>query len=209
MELWDIDSRLSEYLQSKEYDQAEGLLLDQYNEIKAGTDETAMRHILLALASFYSLPFRKNLSEAEAYYREMAVIFPDRESDLRLATFYFYSLRDFVKTIDTVQSMGIFASQSKRDIQFYYSALTLKGQALLYLNRNGDAIDVLRELKQIIANNAQQVPFGDEFNFVNEMTRRTLKLESCKQLIAVILGHIRDKEFKSKFQALLKELAVE
>src|SRR5215469_6440958 len=131
--MWDIDLEVSTYLQKKEYDQAENLLLEQYPKVKARGNATEIRHILNGLASFYSLPFKRNLPRAELYYREMEAVFPGPETDLRVASFYFYNLRDFVKTVERVQAMGSSEEQEKKDVQFCYSALTLRGQALLYL----------------------------------------------------------------------------
>lgn len=206
MEMWDIDAQLVSYLRNKGYDQAEQFLLEQYTEIKGGGNATALSHILGALAHFYCLPFKKNLSRAELYYREMESNFPGRETDLTIAMFYFYNLRDFTKTIERVQAMGVLERQEKRDIQFYYSALTLKGQALLHLGRDREAVAVLQELAQIIARSPKQVPYGDEFNFLNEMTERRHEPELCKQLATVIVSRIRDQEFKNKFMAMLKQL---
>lgn len=206
MEMWDIDMQVSTYLQEKEYDKAESLLQEQYSKVKAEGNQTAIRHILNGIANFYCLPFKKNLAQAESYYREMEDIFPDRETDLRFASFYFYSLRDFSKTVDRVPFMPVLEGQGRKDIRFYYSALTLKGQALLYLNRNQEAARVLQELANIIESAPHYVPYGDEFNFLNEMTCRKLELELCRQLAAIIVSRVRDREFKDKFLSMLKEL---
>lgn len=206
MKMWDIDLKVSTYLHQKEYDQAENLLLEQYPEVKARGNATEIRHILNGLATFYSLPFKKNLSRAESYFREMEAVLPSCETDLRIASFYFYSLRDFAKTVERVQAMDAYERQEKKDIQFYYSALTLKGQALLYLNRTEEAAAALRELERIIATSPKQVPYGDEFNFLDQMTQQKLELKLCKQLAAVIVDRVRDPEFRNKFLDLQKQL---
>lgn len=206
MEMWDIDTHVLSYIQNGEYEQAEQFLREQYTEVKARGNSTALRHILLEIAHFYCLPFKKHLRQAEVYYREMESTFPDRETDLRIAMFYFYNLRDFTKTVDRVSKMGAVDFQNKKDIQFYYSALALKGQALLCLNRDQQAATILKELERIIAAAPRQVPFGDEFNFLNEMTQRKREPELCKELTKVIIARIKDQEFKDKFLALLDDL---
>lgn len=206
MEMWDIDMKVSTYLQRREYEEAESLLQEQYSKVKTAGNPTAIRHILNGIANFYCLPFKKDLSRAESYYREMEALFPDRETDFRFASFYFYSLKDFSKRVDKIQSMAAPQSQGRKDFRFYYSALTLKGQALLHLNRNHEATLVLRELANMTDIAPNYVPYGDEFNFLSEMTRRKLELELCKQLATAIVSRVRDQEFKDKFLTMLKEL---
>jgi hypothetical protein len=193
-------------VQRGEYDQAEQFLLKQYEEIKTAGERTALRHILHALAMFYRLPFKMSLSQAAVYYRELEVAFPGRETDLELASFYFHKVKDFAKTVDRIQSMGRFEDQDDKDVRFYYTALTLKGRALLQLNRQDEAATVLQELARIVASSPKQVPYGDEFNFLNEMTQKRLEPELCKQLAKVVVARIKDQEFKSKFLAMLNQL---
>jgi hypothetical protein len=123
-----------------------------------------------------------------------------------MASFYFYALRDFTKTAEKVQAMGKLEDQDGRDIQFYYSALTLRGQALLYLNPGHEAAMTLQELGRIIASAPKRVPYGDEFNFLDEMAQRKLEPELCSELANVIAARISDQEFKEKYSALLKQL---
>lgn len=206
MEMGDIDLQVNTYLRSEEYDQAERFLLEQYEQIKRRGDSIAFHHILSSLAMFYRLPFKRSLTQAELYYREMEARFPGRESDLELASFYFHRLLDFVKTVSRVDAMGKLENQDKKDIKFYYSALTLKGHALLHLNRVKEATQVLWELARVIEVFPKQVPYGDEFNFLNEMTQRKIEPKLCNELANMVVARIRDQEFKEKYLSLLKQL---
>jgi len=206
MEIWDIDTQVMAYMQKGEYDNAERFLITQHLQLRAGEKSTALRHILNELAMFYRLPYKRNFTQSEVYYREMETVFPDWETDLRLANFYFYSLRDFSRVVAQVDAMSGRKDQNKESLQFYYSALTLKGVALLYLNRNQESVMVLRELEWLISSSPSQIPYGDELNFLNELAKRKLESTLCRKLATVIVSKVRDQEFKDKFMALLETL---
>jgi hypothetical protein len=203
MEMWDFDLKMVTCIQNKEYDEAERFILERYAQVKASGSATELRHILDQAGMFYQLPFKRDLSMSERYYHEMEMGFPGWETDLRHASFYFYGLRDFAKTIDKVTAMAARKDTDKEPVQFLYSALTLKGLALFYLNRFEEAIGVVRELERIISTTPNQVPYGDEFNFLSAMVQGNIEPRLCKKLAATVVTRVRDQEFKAKFLALL------
>jgi hypothetical protein len=203
MKMSDFDLQMQTYIRDKKYDDAERFMLERYAQVKANGTPTELRDILDQAAMFYRLPFKRNLAMAEHYYHEMEAIFPGWETDLRVTSFYFYRLRDFAKTIDRVTAMAARKDSDKEPVQFLYSALSLKGLALIYLNRFEEAVLVLRELDRIISSTPNQVPYGDEFNFLSAMMDANIDPKGCKDLAAVIVNRVRDKEFKDKYRAIL------
>jgi hypothetical protein len=88
----------------------------------------------------------------------------DAHSKLQTATFYFYVLRDFRKTIGKIDEIGGLRKQPVDPD--YYSGLSLKGQALIETNDLQEVVQVLDGMQAMTEAPQARLPYGDEINFL-------------------------------------------
>lgn len=181
-------------------DKAEELLLKAYSELKAADNKRDLEYVVSRLALFYSLPDTENLTRAEAYFLESEALAPGADSKRRTALFYFDVLRDFQRTVKKVDEIR--PLQADRDS--YYSALTLKGQALIKLEMPGDARQVIEELVSMIKTNPRGLPFGDEVNLLEAAISIPILAPRCREALELIIPKIRSKEYQERAKVLLK-----
>jgi tetratricopeptide (TPR) repeat protein len=206
LDIVNFDTEFIQLIQAGKYREAEQLLTQKYEELKRRDPNNDLRYIVNKLAQLYCLPFAENLDKAKGYYAELERTFPGRETDADLAMFYFYTLRDFDKTIQKVRQMGSLEEQRKTDIPSYYTSLTLLGQALLNLGRSHEAEKVLLDLTKLVDLFPRQVPCGDEMNFLEEMTKRQVAPVLCKHLLGFVIPRLRDPEYQSRASLVLRQL---
>ena len=188
-------------------EKAEELLLKAYSELKAANNVRDLEYVVSRLALFYSLPDTENVAKAEAYLLESESLAPGADSKRRSALFYFDVLQDFRKTVRKVDEI----SPVQADRDSYYSALTLKGQALIKLEMPGDAGRVIEELLSMIKTNPGGLPYGDEINLLEAAISNPILAPRCREVLELIIPKIRSQEYRERAKALLKpgELAVD
>ena len=159
-----FDREINNLIRDGERERAEERLLKAYSELKAADSAEDLEYVISQLAHFYSTPGAENLEKAEAYFLESELALPGSGTKYQTAMFYFYVLGDFPKTITKVNEIeGV---QDLGDRASYYSALTLKGQALIRLEKVDAADKVLEEVLSLIKTNPLNLPYGDEINLL-------------------------------------------
>jgi len=191
----EIDDLLQEGLEKK----AEERMLKAYSELTASDSAKELEYVACRLAHFYSAPGTEDLEKAEAFFLRCEELSPGAYAKSQTATFYFYVLADPQKTIRKVSEI----TPSDADRASYYSALTLKGQALIKLNMLDDADAVLKELLNAIKTNPAGLPYGDEINLLEAASRLPRFAARCRQILELIIPKIRSEEYLGRANALL------
>jgi hypothetical protein len=196
-----IEARNHELTKAKQLNEAETFLLRCYEELKL-TDQTEdLEYVIGALAHFYSMPETEDRGRAERFFLEREGLSGDLHSKLETATFYFYVLRDFSKTVEKVKEMGVV--HGAHSSPSYYSALSLMGQALLELNRIEEADRILKEMYVMVQSDETHLPYGDEINFLEHASLHPALASKCRLVAVDILPRIRSKEYAKRAQRLL------
>jgi hypothetical protein len=143
------------------------------------------------------------LAEAEKCFVECEALSPEPYTLLQTATFHFYVRRDFPKTIAKVDEI-----KSRWDVAYddsYYSALTLKGEALLELGDIDAANHVLEEMLAMIKSLPARLPYGDELNFMSVAISKPILADRSREILRLIVPRIRSLEYVERAKALLGE----
>lgn len=200
-----FDDQIRALIKNGKEKEAESKLLAAYTALKGTNNLNALAIVVIRLAQLYSMPDTEHLIKAESYFKEHEVLSRTFYARLQTATFYFYVLKDFAKTVNKVDEMksleGFAASTS------YYSALALKGQALILLGMIGSAGQVLDELLEMVVVNPPKFPFGDELNFLEAAARHVGLQQRSRQLLIRITPHIRSSDYVKKAEILLKSIS--
>jgi hypothetical protein len=183
---------------------AEDRLLQEYVELKALGNMKELEFIASQLAHFYSMPQTENLGKAEAYFLEREALAPGAYAELQTAMFYFYVARDFGKTIKKVDHIKDIGEIT--DLASYYSALALKGQALIMLEKIADAKRTLDEILDIINMNSISLPHGDEINLLEMAASNSILVPICREILNHIVFKMRSQEYRERANTLLKSI---
>jgi hypothetical protein len=181
--------------------QAEQELISARSTLRAAGDIWDQEFIVREMAHFYSLPTTEDQDKAEACYLECERLSPSPLSLSDTATFYFYVAADCVKTIAKVDEIKARWDVSSND--GYYSAMTLKGQALLDLGDVDGAKYVLEEILAMIRANAALLPYGDELNFLEAAITEDVLANGCCEALRLIIPRIRSQEYVERAQGVL------
>ncbi|HEY6252425.1 MAG TPA: hypothetical protein VI685_20920 [Candidatus Angelobacter sp.] len=200
----ELEKEMTGLIGDGNYKEAERCLLSAYAELKACDNKIDLDFVLGQLAFFYSLPRAKDLAKAEAYFLEREKLSPGTHAKLQTAWFYFYSASNFAKTIEKVDEIGVLkAASSSGD---YYSALAVKGHALLILGKVTEADQVLQELLMLIKSYPPKFPFGDEMNFLEAAAHQVLLTSIVREILNLILPNIKSPEHAKRGEALLESM---
>jgi tetratricopeptide (TPR) repeat protein len=190
---------------SGQVDEVERRLAVNYEEAKESEDQARVLHAVSALAHFYALPFKEDLLRAEQYFRELFQLQRGPEASIELIMFSYYALQDSRKTLEETGRMRSLTDRDRAsDLRFLYTAVTIEGQAHLALGQEHDAIRNLEELLEMAEQNPDDVPFGDEFNLVEQITARNLAEPTCKRLLILVRRRVRSVEYREKAEKLLR-----
>lgn len=195
-----FDKEIDDLVDAGEEKKAEERLLKTYSEFKAAGSVENLAYVAYRLAHYYSTPSTENLEKAEAYFVEREALSPGAYAKCKTAWFYFYVAQNALKTIAKVDEIK--PSSSDRDS--YYSALTLKGQALIKLGMISDADRTLEELLSLIKTNPRGLPYGDEINLLQASVSRSILAPKCREILELIIPKIRSQEYQERAKALLK-----
>lgn len=197
----EFENGFSQLIGSGKYDEAEQFLLTAYSEFKAANNRNDLDFVIGHLAHFYSFPESEDLAKAEHYCLEREVLSPGTHPKLQTAWFYFYTTCNFPETIKKVDEIA--ALKDADGINDYYSALAVKGHALLNLDRTEEAADVLRELLMMIKTNPPRFPFGDEMNFLEAAKPQQSLAPLVREILTFILPNMRSQQYVKRGKALL------
>ena len=187
-------------IRAGEYREVETELLARYEQAKRGADFITLSQTLGLLAKFYSLPFVEDLNKAETYYEEREQFFPGPETLLDFAMFLFYVKRNSSRALAKTQEV-LAAAYELGDSSRAYTALSLKGRALLELGRSHEALDVLDELERMVAAKKSFV-VGDETSFLECLRERALASNRVSLLASKLAPICRDPAFRERLLVL-------
>ena len=194
--------RISNLLRSGQERQAEQELLNTSAELRRTGDIEGLKFVINRLAHFYALPMSEDLAKAEQCFLECELLSPEPYTLLQTATFYFYDRRDFSKTITKVDEI-----KSRWEVTHsasYYSALTLKGEALVELGNIDGAKQVLEEILAMIKSRPSGLPYGDELNFLDAAISKPSLAECSREILVLIIPRIRSQEYVQRAKVLLE-----
>ena len=109
-------------------------------------------------------------------------------------------MRDYEKAVRKIDEIG----SEQTDRASYYSALTLKGQALLHLRKLDGAGRVVEELVTMARTNPQGLPYGDEVNLMEAAIAVEALRPKCCELLGLVVPKMRNQEYRDHGDELLK-----
>src|SRR5260370_23527625 len=101
-----FDTRIDELIRNGRLEEAEHELLTALTELELGVDTEALGFIHRKLAFFYTMPLAsEDPVKAEQHFLKWESLSPRPNTLLQTATFYFYVLSDFSKTMANVDAI--------------------------------------------------------------------------------------------------------
>jgi hypothetical protein len=194
---------ISSLLRNGQDQKAEQEMLAARAEMLLTGDIDNLKFVTNRLAHFYARPTTDDLAKAEECFLECEALSPEPGTLLQTATFQFYIRRDFPKTIAKVDELKARWDVTHNDS--YYSALTLKGEALFELRNVEEASHVLEEMLAMVNSRPSRLPYGDELNFISAAISEPALAGRSRQLLRLIVPRIRSSEYIQRAQALLGE----
>lgn len=198
----DFDQKITELIRSGQETEAESRLLSARAELTSRNDLEQLEYLLNRLGQFYSMPGKEDPAKAEECFLEREALSSKLYPRLQTATFYFYVLSDFEKTIRKVDEIG--ELRETAESPSYYSALALKGQALVKLGRVEDTSHLLDELLKLIGRNSPKLPYGDELNFLDAALSNKMLVSKIRDILNLLIPKIRSQEYREKAKMLLE-----
>jgi len=195
-----FDKEIDDLIEKGSAQKAEERMLQAYSQLKDGRRRQDLEHVVFRLAHFYSVPGQENLKEAERYFIERETLSPTSYNKYQTATFYFFVLGDSTQAINKIDEIHT----SETDRASYYSALCLKGQALMKLERFPEAATVITELLEFVKRNPRGLPFGDEVAFLQTAIAVPFLTQGCRKLLKLVIPKMRSQEYKEKAAAVLQ-----
>jgi hypothetical protein len=198
----EVESKSHELLADHKFSQAESFLLQRLAQFREAKKQEDLEYIVGRLAQFYSMPEMEDRPKAEGFYLELENLSKDAHSKLQTATFYFYVLQDFPKTIAKIDEIGKLRRPVDPD---YYSGLSLKGQTLIETNDLQEVSDVLEEMQAMAETSRARLPYGDEMNFLERAILIPRFGPKCRRILATIIPCMRSTEYLVRARRLLAQ----
>ena len=195
-----FDKEIDDLIQKGREQKAEERMLQAYSQLKAENRAQELEHVVFRLAHFYSMPGQEDLQKAEQYFIEREALSPTSYNKYQTATFYFFVLSDSKQAINKINEI----STSETDRSSYYSALCLKGQALVKLQRFSEAGTVITELLEFVKISPRGLPFGDEVGLLQTAIAVPLLAQRCRELLKLVIPKMRSQEYREKAAAVLQ-----
>jgi hypothetical protein len=164
------------------FGQAERMLLDDLERIRASGDKEMLEMALSRLANFHGI--EGHTVKEEKYLREREKTFPD-SLDAKLASAHFlgFTMRRYDFALRKLRQIRLPRNPKKGAHDTYYSALNLKGISLLYTGQGARAKRTMQELAEFTRENLDKLLFFSELNFVEMMIERRLALPACRDYL--------------------------
>jgi hypothetical protein len=167
------------------YSKGEKVLLRAYKRAETARDEELLKFILSQTASLYSMAGWTSRAYGTLLKREK--LFPkDLHSKLSTAQFYFRHGGDYLSTLQKLTEVQLPAKPGKLDFDACYNALALKGQALLALRKERQAIRTMKDFAEFTAAHLDKTVFFRDLYFVTAMVERKLGLRYCQNYLNTI-----------------------
>lgn len=195
-----IITLVSELVRKRDFQRAEEALLEADKQANAEGDTQARQLILSELVELYSIMDKPQLAKAESFSRERERLACSAYSKLQTAMILHRGIHDFVRAVPKLEE-AIILGRTEKDERTVYTALSLLGEASLELGRVEQAMQVLDELEQMVANKGQFV-VGDETRFLESLHSRQLERERVARLAATLSTACRDNVFRERLRSL-------
>jgi hypothetical protein len=196
-------SRIGRLITMGQERQAERDLLAALSALTPADDTEHRIFLFNQLAQLYSLPTFEDLPKAEGCFLQCEALSPEPPTLLQTAMFYFCARRDFSATVSKVDEFRTRWGGSQG--VSYYSAMALKGQALIELGDIDGAGHVLDEMSAMVRSVPSGLPYGDELNFLESAVSRPSLAERCCEVLRLTAPRIRSQEYADRAMALLAE----
>jgi hypothetical protein len=185
-----------------QFQQAEAVLqrLRQRESVPSNVDL-----VLLELTQLYCLMEPPDFSKAETYSLERERVTRTAWSKYATAMMYYWSMVDVSRTLEK-SSQAIEQAQKDRDDSTLYSALALKGLALLDNGHLNEAISILDEMAAMVRQSSNIV-VGDETLFLERLSKFSELPElrqRIRELAEMLSALCRDPSFTARLEALAK-----
>jgi hypothetical protein len=197
----EVDSKVHEMLRGRQFSEAEAFLMQCRSEFREAGENEDLEYVAGCLARFYFMPDTEDRPKAERFYLEAEELSKNAHSKLQTATFYFYVLRNFRKTIGKIDEIGGLRKQPVDPD--YYSGLSLKGQALIETNDLQEVVQVLEEMQTMTEAPQARLPYGDEINFLERAISNPLFETRCGKLLITVIPRMRSSEYDERAKILL------
>jgi hypothetical protein len=200
----EFDREINAFIMAGQCKQAEEMLLTAQSVASESGDVRALEYLAYRFAHYYSMPETQNLELAEKWFLERERLTPGVYSSFQTATFYFYVMGDNEKVVRKIDEID----SEQPDRSSYYSALTLKGQALLALQKLDDVGRAIDELVMMARTNPQGLPYGDEINLMDAAVSVETLRPKCCELLGLVVPKMRDQEYRERGDELLKSCGI-
>jgi tetratricopeptide (TPR) repeat protein len=161
--------------------------------------------ILLGLTQVYCLRDPPDYAKAEACCLHRERVSQSAFSKYATAMLYYWSMHDAARTLDKL-SQAIEQAFKDRDDSTLYSALALKGLALLDDGRLNEAAAVLDKIAAMVRRHSP-VPVGDETLFLERLSKSSESPEArttIRELARALSPVCRDLSFAARLEALAR-----
>jgi len=201
MDLRTLSDLVPDLVMKGKFEEAEVELMEAYRKVSEEHDVKALgEHVLPMLVQLYCSLEPPNLIKAEAFSREREEVDARAYSKLQTAIMFYYVAHDYPRAVAKLEE-AVSRGKAENDDSTVYSSLSLLGQTLLQLDRKNEAIEVLKEIEQMILAKKSFV-IGDETLFLESARARGIEVRTVKRLASILASVCRDPEFGDRLKAL-------
>lgn len=183
------------------YGEAEAILSRAHKQATEANDVEALENIVAHMVHLYCSLDPPDLVRAEKFSREREQVKGSAHNKLQTAMMLYYVASDYERAVHKLRD-AIASGRTTDDHRTVYSSLSLLGQALLELQRPAEAVEVLREVEQMISDR-KPVVVGDETSFLESVKARGIEVAAAKRIAASLIPICRDPEFVRRLRALV------
>jgi hypothetical protein len=182
----------------------EKILWKAYEKAKLARDDEAGEFILGEMSRLFAMAGLLCKAEAALAARERM---SPKSLHVKLGTaqYFFRYGGDSFRTLRKILEIKLPAKPGKLDFDAYYNALALKGQALLAVGKERQAVIVMKEFARFTAAHLDKTIFFRDLYFVTEMVNRRLGLRYCQAYLETINGVQQVPHDAAAAKALLRK----
>ena len=199
-EQYELNLRVARLIAERKDEDAFHAIEEAENQAKSLRDTVLHEQVLGQYVSLYSLKNPPNLQKAEFYSRERERLNPTGDNKLQTASLLYWTVGDAVRARAQTED-ALRAAKDEGDTRTLYQGLGLLGLVLLDLQQWPAAVEVFREIQQMIAEK-RSVVVGDETLFLERLYSAGLEKEAIGAVARILAPVCRDPEFVKRLEAL-------
>jgi hypothetical protein len=199
----DLDALIdltTKQLHDKKFKDAETNLLQARQEAKSNGDKEALEQILSLLVHVYCGMRPSEIEKAKECAHEREQLSPTAYNKLQTAMVLCWVADDYSGAIDKLKG-AISQGKTENNYPAIYSSLGLLGWCFLKLNRTHEAVDVLKEIEQMILD-GRRFAVGDETAFLEISHDQKVEVARVRRIAAMLAPLCRDLEFRRRLDGL-------